>query len=55
MLDNLFTPTHLVLFVGIAAFWIFVLYAFVRGFRALLNIERSMADMAEAMRSRPLK
>jgi hypothetical protein len=47
-----YSVTHLILFLFLAAFWIFVFYVLVRSFQALKGIEKSIADIAETLRAK---
>ena len=47
-----FSLTHLILFVLIAAFWSFLLYLVLRSYQALQGIEKSIADIAQTLRTK---
>jgi hypothetical protein len=48
----LFSVTHLIVLLFVAAFWIFVLYIVLRSFQALRGIEKGIAEIAETLRTK---
>jgi len=47
-----FSVTHLIVVLFLAAFWIFVFYVIVRSFQALKGIEKSIAEIAQTLRTK---
>jgi ABC-type spermidine/putrescine transport system permease subunit I len=47
-----FSLAHLILFLLIAAFWSFLLYMVLRSYQALQGIEKSIADIAQTLRTK---
>jgi hypothetical protein len=48
----LFEPVGLIALLLVAAFWIFILYLVLRSFQALKGIEKSIAEIAEVLKTK---